>query len=409
MFKKISNCRSCNSKLLTKVISLGSQCLTGVFPKYKDSKITKGPLNLVLCRNCKLIQLQHNYKFSEIYGKNYGYRSGLNISMINHLKNKIERLTKIIKLRKADLVVDIGSNDGTTLGFYKKNILRVGIDPTSKYFKQYYKKGVINIPEFFSSNILKKKFPNKKAKIITAIAMLYDLEDPIKFLKDVSESLDHNGIFHFEQSYLPSMLKNLSFDTICHEHLEYYSLTVIKKMLKRAGLKILDVEFNSINGGSFAVTAAKIESAKKSSNDYIKWIIKEEEKQRLDNPNTYRQFNRDIKNLKRSLINLLKVLNKNNKKVIGYGASTKGNVLLQYCKFNKENLKYIAEINKKKFNSFTPGTKIKIISENQSKKMKPDYYLVLPWHFRDNIINREKKFLSNNGKLIFPLPSIEIV
>jgi hypothetical protein len=180
-------------------------------------------------------------------------------------------------------------------------------------------------------------------------------------------------------------------------------------MLKRAGLKILDVEFNSINGGSFAVTAAKIESAKKSSNDYIKWIIKEEEKQRLDNPNTYRQFNRDIKNLKRSLINLLKVLNKNNKKVIGYGASTKGNVLLQYCKFNKENLKYIAEINKKKFNSFTPGTKIKIISENQSKKMKPDYYLVLPWHFRDNIINREKKFLSNNGKLIFPLPSIEIV
>jgi ubiquinone/menaquinone biosynthesis C-methylase UbiE len=408
-FNKILNCRFCKSEKLESIVNLGNQYLTGIFPKNKKEKISKGPLVLVLCKECFLVQLKYSFNANEMYGKNYGYRSGLNNSMVEHLKKKIIRLQSIVKLKKNDLVIDIGSNDGTSLSFYKKNLIRVGIDPTAKYFEKYYSKGIRIFSNFFSSEIINKEFPDKKAKIITAIAMFYDLEDPLEFLNNIYNVLDDDGLFHFEQSYLPSMIKNLAFDTICHEHIEYYTLEVIKKILSKASMKIIDIEMNSINGGSIAITSAKKDSKIKPNTSLINWVLNQEKKLKLDSARTYFDFNKKIINFKDNLNKLLRILRKNKKRVFGYGASTKGNVILQYCRLNNKDLPFIVEINERKFGCYTPGSKIKIISEKQASKLKPNYLLILPWHFRENIIAREHQFLQNGGKLILPLPDLEIV
>jgi len=406
--KKINKCRICDSKDIKKVIDLGNQYLTGSFPKSIKEKITKGPLKLFLCKDCSLLQLSHSYDLNQMYGENYGYRSGLNKSMISHLKKKSYKLKKYINNK--DIILDIGSNDGTLLNHYnKKNIKKIGIDPTIEKFKKFYKKNTILINDFFSYRIF-NRYVSKKAKLITSIAMFYDLESPIKFANDIQKVLDEKGIWHFEQSYMPTMLKNNSYDTICHEHIEYYSLNVILNILNKVGMKILDCEINDINGGSIAITAVKKNNPNKTQNiRLINNLLKKEKKMKFDKIIAYKIFDKKIKKSRERIIKLLNTFKNNNKLVLGYGASTKGNVILQYCNINKKLIPFIAEVNKDKFNKFTPGTKIKIISEKKAKLLKPDYFFVLPWHFKKMIIRKEIDYIKSGGKLIFPLPEIQIV
>ena len=243
----------------------------------------------------------------------------------------------------------------------------------------------------------------------TSIAMFYDLERPIDFIKDINSVLADDGIWHFEQSYMPSMLKTNSFDTICHEHLEFYSFDVVKNMLEQSGLRVMDVQMNSINGGSFAITACKKDSIHKSNNAIINWLLRQEDDMGLDTPKPYREFEERVFRHRKNLTELIQALVNDGKKIIGYGASTKGNVLLQFCGITSKQIPFIAEVNQEKFGSFTPGTLIPIISEEEAKKMNPDYFLVLPWHFKDSILEREKNYIANGGKFIFPLPEIEII
>ena len=271
--KKINNCRFCKSNNLTNVVNLGKQTLTGVFPISPNEKITKGPLILCLCKNCSLLQLRHSFDLNEMYGKNYGYRSSLNSSMVVHLKNKAINLKKKYHIKKNHYVIDIGSNDGTFLNFFSGYQNLIGIDPTIKKFKKFYRKEIKKIEDFFPSNQIEKILNSKKVKLITSISMFYDLENPLQFVENIKNLLDKEGIWHFEQSYMPSMLKQNSYDTICHEHLEYYSLSIIKKILNKGGLKILDVDLNDINGGSFSVTAGHIKSKVKPNNKLINSII----------------------------------------------------------------------------------------------------------------------------------------
>ena len=406
---KIIKCRSCKSKKLEQAFSLGKQSLTGVFPENKKQFVTKGYLSLVLCKNCSLLQLEHSFNTEEMYGENYGYMSSLNQSMFEHLKNKVPKLKSAANLRSGDIIVDIGSNDGTFLSFFDKKFKLIGVDPTIKKFHNFYKKDIIKITEFFSENILGKTLNKKKAKLITSISMFYDLPDPIKFVEDIYNCLDKNGIWHLEQSYMPSMIRNISYDTICHEHLEYYSLKSIKFILDKVGFIITDIEFNDINGGSFALSVAKKNSIHKENNKTVQWLLKKEEILNYNNINTHKKFYDECLKQRLLLVNLLKNLKDMKKKVLGYGASTKGNVILQFCNIDEKLIPYIGEVNKYKFNKYTPGSNIKIISEAKLKKMRPDYLLVLPWHFKNFIIKKEKRFLSEGGKLIFPLPDIEIV
>lgn len=409
MYTEISKCRISGSSNLITVLSLGEQYLTGVFPKSTKEEVTKGPLDLVWCPDSGLLQMKQSYSLDEMYGDNYGYRSGLNTSMVRHLTNKIHALERLVNLDDKDLVIDIGSNDATSLKAYTGKHRKVGIDPTGLKFKEFYTNEISLIPTFFSATAFKKDFPNENAKIITSIAMFYDLENPVAFVKDIEQCLTDDGIWHFEQSYMPSMLRTNSYDTICHEHLEFYSFKVVKNLLDSCGMRVVDVQMNAINGGSFAVTACKANAPYTSNTPIINWMIQQEDDMGLDTPKPYRDFEERVFKHRKNLIDLIEALVADGKKVFGYGASTKGNVLLQFCNFTTKEIPFIAEVNEEKFGSFTPGTHIPIISEKEAKDLKPDYFLVLPWHFKHSILERERDYMEQGGKFIFPLPEIEIV
>jgi len=409
MYKEITKCRICEGEELENVLSLGEQALTGVFPKSPQQLITKGPLDLVWCHGCGLLQLRQSYSLAEMYGDNYGYRSGLNASMVRHLQAKIGRLERMAGLSEGDMVVDIGSNDATSLKAYKGNYQKVGIDPTGGKFKQYYTEDICLIPDFFSAQILSERFPMRKAKVVTSIAMFYDLEEPGRFVRDIRDILDDEGVWHFEQSYMPSMLKTNSYDTLCHEHLEFYSLHVVNDLLDRNGLRIIDVQVNAVNGGSFAVTACKKGASFPSNHPVVDWMLREEDKLGLETSVPYLGFAERTLSHRDSLVSLIDALVADGKTILGYGASTKGNVLLQFCGLTTRHIACIAEVNPDKYGSYTPGTNIPIVSEAEAKALNPDYYLVLPWHFKHNILEREKDFRAKGGKFIFPLPEIEIV
>ena len=279
--RKLSKCRISGSPNLTPVLDLGQQYLTGVFPASSNEKITKGPLSLVWCPDSCMLQLDHSYDANEMYGSNYGYRSGLNGSMVSHLNNKIAQLERIYDLKDNSIVLDIGSNDATSLKSYKRKKLSIGIDPVGEKFRSFYLDEIDLIPEFYSSDCFLEFTKGKRAKIITSISMFYDLEEPVNFAANIRESLEINGVWHFEQSYMPSMLRTCSYDTICHEHLEYYSLGNVEHILRETGFRILDIEMNSINGGSFAITACRDDSSLKNNSSLTDWLLGQEDKMGL--------------------------------------------------------------------------------------------------------------------------------
>jgi hypothetical protein len=395
---------------LVTVLNLGMQALTGVFPKTRDEAIGEGPLELVWSPGSGLLQLKHSFQPSEMYGENYGYRSGLNQSMVDHLTHKVQQLERLLPLKNGDAVLDIGSNDGTLLKAYSaRGIERVGIDPTGSKFSSYYPAEIKLVPDFFSPAAYHGA-TRRPASIVTSIAMFYDLDRPIEFAREVESLLAHDGVWHFEQSYMPSMLRLNSYDTICHEHLEYYSLQAVEKILAAADMKIVDVGMNNVNGGSFAVTAVKAANRSVPTNrPVIDWMLDQEARMGLGTPKPFRDFEERVFRHRDDLTRLIRSLTADGKKVLGYGASTKGNVVLQFCGFGPADIPAIAEVNADKFGRVTPGTHIPIVSESEAKAMKPDYFLVLPWHFKDGILRREKDYLAAGGKFIFPFPEIEIV
>ncbi len=412
-YRAIDRCRICSNSNLMPVLDLGEQYLTGVFPRGRDDNLTCGPLELVRCEGadaCGLVQLRHSYDHGEMYGANYGYRSSLNKSMVRHLADKVDALLEIVPLSPSDLVLDIGSNDGTLLSNYPiAGPALVGMDPTAAKFRELYRPDIRIVPDFFSADALRRHFPGRRAKLVTSIAMFYDLEAPQAFADQVASILAQDGVWHFEQSYLPSMLRTTSYDTICHEHLEYYALRQIKWMIDRAGLKIIDVTFNAVNGGSFAITAAPVAAPYPECTDKIRAILDEEDRMGLRQFGTYLAFATRVMEHKLELLKTLRSINARKMKVLGYGASTKGNVLLQYCGLSPQEIPCIADVNSDKFGCVTPGTWIPIVSEADAKAANPDYLLVLPWHFRDNLVAREQEFLHRGGKMIFPLPAIDVV
>ncbi len=411
MHKKIDRCRICGSQELVEILNLGEQALTGVFPKSRKQYVPIGPLELVKCADgCGLVQLQHSYSADQMYGDNYGYRSGLNNSMVQHLHRRVEVAKSWVELSSGDIVLDIGSNDSTTLRAYGDHGYRlIGIDPSGSKFREYYPDYAILVPDFFNRATFKNQFGEDKAKIVTSIAMFYDLDDPTEFMRDVYDCLDQEGIWIFEQSYLPLMIERNAYDTVCHEHVSYYALKQIKWMADQVGFKILDVELNDINGGSFCVTVAKSTSKYVANTSKVEGLLQREEDEGYNGWEVYNDFRDRVFMHRDELKSLLRKLNAAGSTVCGYGASTKGNVVLQFCDITSNELVGIAEVNQEKYGSYTPFNYIPIASESDIKDRKPDYMMVLPWHFRDNILKREKAYLASGGNLIFPLPHLEIV
>ncbi len=409
-YSKVDKCRICGNRELVQVLDLGIQSLTGVFPRSPDQEVTKGPLRLVKCFGgdgvCGLLQLEHSYSLGEMYGENYGYRSGLNSDMVRHLQEKVARILGAIRLQPGALIVDIGSNDSTTLQAYPAGEYElVGVDPTGAKFRDFYPAHIGLIPDFFSGNLIRQRFGDRRASVVTSFSMYYDLEDPLAFMRQVAEILAEDGIWVFEQSYMPTMLERNSYDTACHEHLEYYSLKQIHWMAERSGLKVIDVEFNDVNGGSFSVTAARRESAHRVSPEVAE-VLKREVELGLDTLVPYREFEVRVEQTRAALREFIDTAKAQGKTIAGLGASTKGNVLLQYCGLTSTDLSSIGEVNGDKFGAYTPGSLIPIIDEHELLSQAPDYLIVLPWHFRNFfMVNRSRYGVS---KLVFPLPVLEL-
>ena len=407
------SCRACGSKHLIPILSLGEQYVSNFVDNnydYKDEE--KVPLELILCdpnsNGCGLLQLKHTASRTLLY-KQYWFRSGLNETMKMALKDITQKAEETIKLSPEDMVLDIGCNDGTLLRTYKSKAKLIGFEPANNLIKEAKQGTDYIINDFFSYNNFKKHFDGLKCKVITSIAMFYDLEDPNSFVKDVVQCLSDNGIWIIQMAYLDPMLKLNAFDNIGHEHLEYYSLKSLKKLLEKHNLNIFNVEMNEVYGGSFRVFVKHKNNKLMPISPSVSELEHNEEKIGLDNKKTYEDFAKRVTNNKEKLVSFIKTETERGKIVYAYGASTKGNTLLQYCNLNNSLIKKAADRDPIKHGKKTIGTEIPIISEEQARLEKPDYFLVLPWHLLEYFKQREKQFLDNGGKFIVPLPKFEIV
>ena len=407
------NCRNCRSKSLIKVIFIGKQVVSSIFPKKIKKNSKKYSLDLYECKKCKLVQLGKSIPLGNMYGETYGYRTSLSKLMVNHMRNKYLKLKKILKLKNNSNILDIGSSDSTFLNFFSNERKRYncyGIDPSAKKYIKYYRKDVNLIIDYFSAKAVNKKLiqlgkRENKLKLISSFAMFYDIDDPNGFCKDICSLLEKDGIWILEMSYFPMLLSNLTYDQICHEHVTYYTLSVFKKIVEKNGLKIIDFSFNVINGGSIEIICAKKNSkVKVQKNKIYNQLLIEKKISAKD----YKKFNLRVDNIKKTTNLLLENIFKAKQKIIGYGASTKGNIVLNHCNIKSKQIKYICDENPEKYGRYTPGTNIKIISKKNMRNIKPDYLLVLIWSFKTEVIKQELNYIKKGGKLIFHLPFLHI-
>jgi 2-polyprenyl-3-methyl-5-hydroxy-6-metoxy-1,4-benzoquinol methylase len=415
---KLSLCLCCDSDKLKLILDLKSQPLANSYVNDKNSLEEYFPLALNYCSNCTHLQLTHAVN-PDLLFKHYLYVSGTTKTLRDYFDYFVGITEKYFE-KKQLTVLDIACNDGTLLSFVPENIIRVGIDPVDdSYKKESEKNSNLIIQDYFSHNVFSKsKYGDLKAKVITTIAMFYDLEDPKKFVKDIVKTLDDDGLWVLQMSYTPLMISQLAFDNICHEHVYYYSLFNIKKMFKECGIEIIDAQLNDTNGGSFRLYCMKEISDKTKfgtqpyrdvCNFRVNSILEYEKTLDLGSEKTWVNFFNEINTLREKTLSFIKKEKNKGKKIWAYGASTKGNTLLQYFNLDNNLIDGIAERSPYKYGLKTVGTNIPIYSEEDMRKEKPDYLLVLPWHFINEFVERETEFLKNGGKFIVPCPKFEII
>lgn len=401
------------------LLTLGHIYVSDFLKEGEEPRSGKHELKVVLDEEIQAPRLESPPPMEEMYGK-YWYRSGINQTMKNELSEIVNSILKIINLNENDIWLDIACNDGTLLSFLPSNLIRIGIDPADDSFKSESEKhSDLIIQDFFSYDIYSKsKFGENKVKVVTCIAMFYDLEDPKKFLDDVYQILDDDGVMVLQLSYTPLMLEQLAFDNICHEHVWYYSLFNIKKLLERSGFRVFDCQLNDVNGGSFRVYCTTDKSNLNNiasqqyrdvSNYRIQSLLEYENKLMLNDETTWKNFFDKIEDLRLKTYDFIKTEKENGKSIWAYGASTKGNTLLQYFNLDNSLIDGIADRNPQKWGARTVNTNIPIYSESEMRKKSPDYLLILPWHFINEFVQREKEYLMGGGNFIVPCPKFEII
>lgn len=403
----MQHCRICSGNNLTSLLSLGEMSLSGVFPEEPFAKVSSGILELFLCHDCTLVQLGETFPAEEMYGENYGYRSGLNQSMLDHLREIVDYATSLVALSENDVVVDIGSNDGSLLRHYEgQSLNRIGIDPTASKFLEFYDEGCTVVADFFNKENFQKA-SRSNAKLITSIAMLYDLEDPVSFAKDVETCLSEDGVWVAEQSYMPWMVLTGAYDTICHEHLEYYSLTSLQYLADKADLKVIDAIINDANGGSIRVAFAKKSHSIKPSSGVVE-LARWENELDLGSKEFFQEFTRYVSGHGLALRELVESLRDSGKKVVALGASTKGSIVLQHSKLDSAHLDYVADVNPFKFGRYMSNSDLQIVPEGEQALEEIDFVLILPWHFKATFRRILEPLLAKGGGIIWPLPAISI-
>jgi hypothetical protein len=410
------NCRVCGSEC-NDLFSLGDLYLSDFIPIDQEPKASKWPLALVMCPTCTLVQLEQSAPAELMYGK-YWYRSGINSTMKSALWDVVDSCLDSIGVVDNDVFLDIASNDGTLLSYVPKNLIRIGIDPADDSYKNEALKHADDVvQDYFSADAYRKsKYGHLKAKIVTVIAMFYDLDNPVQFLKDVNQVMDDEGLLVLQLSYTPLMVIQRAFDNICHEHLCYYSLRSLDFALARGGFMIRDVELNDVNGGSVRVYAQKrgsdykhFRTAPQRDMAEFRTLSYLDHETFYNSPESFGYFYHNIKAIKKETVDFIESVTAQGKTVWAYGASTKGNTLLQWYGLDNKLITGVAERSPYKFGLKTVGTNIPIYSEQEMRKAKPDFLLILPWHFVTEFKNREKDYLAKGGKFIIPCPKFEVI
>lgn len=410
---EIIRCRACNSEELIPIISLGEHYVSDFVATGEQNRI-KIPLNLVLCNSCKLLQLKHNAPAEAMWGDQYWYKSGINRLIKEDLKDIVDSSEKLVNLKSGETVVDIGCNDGTMFEFYdKEGVEKIGFEPSKNVAMEAKLKGFNIINNFFNADDFRREFGNRKVKIVTAISMFYDLEDPNKFLRDILSILDEDGLFVIQQNYLVSMLEQNAFDNICHEHRTYYSFTSLKNLLEKHGLEIFDIKLRDINGGSIRTYIRKkgnLNITTFNGAEQRLSQLKEKEKQlNLDTPKPYLEFAQRVDEIKWQILKFIESEKLKGKSFGVCGASTRGNTTLQYFGLNSRHIIAAAEANPDKWGKRTVGSMIPIISVDEMKKINPSYQIVLIWHLFEGLMEKEKEYLKSGGKFILPLPKFKVI
>jgi len=404
-YKTIKKCRVCQSENLTKVLEIPPQYIATTFVKdnsqHTMSKI-KIPLTLLLCEECGLVQLLETVRKELLY-QNYFYRTAINDTMKRDLNDVVNDVLEHTKTAPNDIVVDLGANDCTMISMYPNNLTRIGVEPATNIDWSGVDNSIKIINDYFSKDVVLKNTNGKKVKIISSTAMFYDFDDPNIATRDIKELLDEDGVCVIQVSYLLNTISDMNFYDVVHEHLEYYSLESINYLMEKNGLSIFGASTNFVNGGSLRILVTHKENNIPKSNRYYE-ILEEEKKWKLRNSSTYVEYREKISSIVKRTKEFISKEVENGGKVIGLGASTKGNVLLQMCEIGKELLPYISERNKEKVGLRTLGTDIEIISEEEARKQNPSAMLVIPWNFKEEIVNREQQYIKNGGKLLFIMP-----
>lgn len=403
--KAVKACRVCQSRRLNEILFLGNQYVSDFVAS--DGNSPQAPLELVRCVNCGLVQLRHTFSRENLY-RHYWYRSGISPTMRKALADLVSRTCEIARPGPDDMVVDIGCNDGTLLRSYKvQGLFLVGFEPARNLVPDAMRGTNWVFNDFFSAGTLEQKFGEIKARIVTSVAMFYDLEDPNSFVADIVKILAPNGVWVVQQNYLVTMLKQNGFDNIGHEHLEYYSLGTMQGLLARHGLEVFDVETNDVNGGSFRTFICH-----KGQYPIGKSVTKMETHEAglaLDESATYQRFAENIRKIRSQLQEFIIGEVGRGKVVYVYGASNRGNTILQYCGLDHALIRRATDANPEKWGRKTVGTLIPIVSKEEARRDKPDYFLILPHHFLEEIRNEEREYLDSGGKFIVPLPGFRIV
>ncbi len=396
---KHTRCRLCKNPNLDPLFSLGEQYINDFVLEKDIGKGVKAPIDVVHCKNCDLSQLKHTAPQELLYSRQYWYKSGVTDTMRTELKDIVLELQTRVDLLDGDLALDIGANDGTMLEFYPEHVVTIGCEPANNLVDELSTRCNRVIHDFWSQESFEaatKDLPKNKAKVITAIGMFYDLDDPITFVSDIEKTLADDGIFVAQLMTSAPMIKNNDLGNLCHEHLEFYSYKSLVYMYEKCGLEIFEVSENSVNGGSYRIYARKLENGS---------IAYPEEASKSDLLGFYER----VSLIKTQCLDFLIQEKKKGKTIHAYGASTKGNVILQYFNLNTSLIDYASERSPEKYGRYTVGSWIPIISEEESRNLDPDYYLVLPWAFFDEMYEREKKWREKGGKFIVPFPNFRVV
>lgn len=404
VINEISECRICGCNELIDIVNLNEQPLTGVFIKPDEEDPLRAPLNLVCCKECKFLQLKHDVDKDLMYSS-YWYRSGTNQTMTNHLHGIVDDVNDMIDLTEGDYVIDTGANDGTLLKKYDKNLNRIGVDPSNAILSIEDSLNITKINDFFTKETVEDALDGNKASVVTSISMFYDLTDPERFVEDVKHVLKDDGLWVVEMNYTGDMIESLGYDMISHEHVAYYTFLTFEYLMKRSNMFVSDVTFNTINGGSMRLfvrqTPGETERVSELRNQEISKGFLDFE--------VYKNYKKSIEEFKDRLKSLVADINSKGQTVLAYGASTRGNTIMQHCEFTREDIPAALDRLPLKHGLEMSGCRIPIISEDEGRNLKPEYLLALPYYFIDEFVEREKDYLQAGGKFIVFLPRLRLI